>query len=144
MWGDETLDITKIDITKFRDVPRKPNRLNTVSIKVNSKGSVCLSSRFRALFNWTKIMFQVSDDPRDKASTILIRRCGDDDPAAYNVPRKSAITAREFANELKAMHVMLPVTYNMEYMKEIEMWVGEKDQTKIPNSSKPSKKKSKG
>ena len=112
----------KINLEDFEPVLSPVDKRRAMAINISTSGHLAMNERFCAELKNRCFDFRASKDKK----MIMLK---EDNSGHYTFPKSGRIKDEEFVRSLSAAGLYVPCRYIMKYCEEMEMWVGEYNDT---------------
>ena len=112
----------KINLEDFEPVLSPVDKRRVMAINISTSGHLAMNERFCAELKNRVFDFRISKDKK----MILLK---EDTSGNYTFPKSGRIKDEDFVRSLSAAGLYVPCRYIMKYCEEMEMWVGEYNDT---------------
>lgn len=112
----------KINLENFEQVLSPIDKRRAMALNISSSGHLAMNDKYRDVMKNMRVEFRASEDKK----MILLK---EDDSGNYTFPKSGRIKDEDFVRSLSAAGLYVPCRYIMKYSEEMEMWVGEYNDT---------------
>lgn len=126
-----------INLSEFRLVTPKTDRLSTLSVGVMPDGRIHLNGKFMGKIDSPFIFFRVSGDGKQ----VLMEPLKECQPGSLRLPKSGDIRSTELSRELVALGLKIPAYYIVTWNEDVCMWHGVHCPEKTPPKTNTNQKK---